>query len=93
MEEDEPEVDYIQLMDQAVGDLEDSFLGQYGLLEKDGPVDGRIFLRSRPNLFINQGELYREQKHYIAGPAGRMRAAIDKLLGDVDTEGAKEAGK
>jgi hypothetical protein len=92
MEEEELEVDYIQLMDQAVGDLEDSFLGQYGLLDKEGPADGRVFLRSRPNLFINQGELYREQKHYIAGPAGRMRAAVDKLLGDVDAESPKEAG-
>ncbi len=92
MEEEELDVDYIQLMDQAVGDLEDSFLGQYGLLDKEGPTDGRVFLRSRPNLFINQGELYREQKHYIAGPAGRMRAAVDKLLGDVDAESPKEAG-
>lgn len=90
--ETEDEIDYTGVIDQAVLDLEESFVGQLGFLEKEGAAGGRVFLRSRPNLFINQGELYMQQTAYRPGPAGRMRAAIDKLMGNVELDEAKEAG-
>ena len=69
------------LVSDALEEVQTGILSELDLLTQQGPAGGRKFLRRRPNFEIGQGQLYDMQVGYFPGPAGRLKLALESLLG------------
>ena len=69
------------IVSDALEEVQTGILSELDLLTQQGPTGGRKFLRCRPNFEIGQGDLYGMQVGHFPGAAGRLKGALEGLLG------------